>query len=284
MKNLWKSLKASLGVNRIDQKNLKALELILLKADFGTSLSGIIIEAWQEILENNSQHAEEEIKEALKKVLSVYIEGPATDLTPGQFITLWGVNGVGKTTTTAKLAYRLQQQGHTVMLAACDTFRAAANAQLKIWAQRLDCPIVSQEHNADPASVAFDALQAQTSRKIDFCIADTAGRIHHNVSLQQQSQKILRVLKKLNTEAPHHRFLVLDAHLGQNSLEQARHFNEALELTGIIVSKWDGNAKAGFLAQIAYELHLPIYFIGTGESLEDLELFSLQKYIDKIMA
>lgn len=284
MKNWWQSIKAGLGFNHVDFNDTEALKKALLLADFGTLLTNDIIERWSSSLKGSTQHDSSTFKETLSKILDQTMLLPHPIIEPGQFITLWGVNGVGKTTTAAKLAYHFKNQGSSVLLAACDTFRAAATEQLAIWAQRVGCDIVRQGQNADPAAIAFDALSAQRSRKIDYCIADTAGRIHHSQQLQQQSQKIIRVLQKQDTNAPHHRWLVLDAHLGQNSLEQARHFHEAVVLNGLIVTKWDGSAKAGILAQIVSELKIPILFIGTGEGLTDLECFDSSKYVDKILA
>lgn len=282
MSNWWQSIKATLGFNHVNAINTATLESSLLNADFGTQLTKELLLMWNDILKNSTDHHDHTFKLAFKEVLDRTMTHPIPPTQPGDFISLWGVNGVGKTTTAAKLAYHYQQQGHSVMLAACDTFRAAASEQLAIWAERIHCDIVQQGHNADPASVAFDALSAQKNRQIDFCIADTAGRMHHNTPLQQQSQKIIRVLQKQDPHAPQHRWLVLDAHLGQNSLEQAKHFHASVNLNGLIVSKWDGSAKAGVLARIVRELQIPILFIGTGEHLTDLETFDSNKYIDKI--
>lgn len=284
MVHWWHYLKAGLGLNRVNALSIETLKNTLLSADFGTELTHIICSSWQKILEKNSHHDEQQRYDALKKTLAQLLEHPLTPILPGQCITLWGVNGVGKTTTVAKIAHKLTQDGHSVILGACDTFRAAASEQLTVWAERLNCAIVKQTPPADSASVAFDTLHAQKNRHIDFSILDTAGRMHHNLSLQQQSQKIIRVLQKIDPLAPHHKWLVLDAHLGQNSLSQAHHFHEALSLTGLIVTKWDGSAKAGFLAQIGHTLKLPIYFIGTGETITSLEAFDLDQYIDKILA
>lgn len=284
MSNWWKQIKAGLGLNHANVHDISDVETALLKADFGTNLTHIIISSLTSRLKNIAHHDDNSLKSSLKDVLDQMMNMPDTKFSKGQFITIWGVNGVGKTTTCAKLAYYFKQQNYSVSLAACDTFRAAATEQLNIWAERIGCDIVKQSQNADPASVAFDALSAQRSRGIDLCIADTAGRIHHNQPLQGQCQKIIRVLQKQDPLAPHHRLLVLDANLGQNSLEQARHFHEAIDISGLIITKLDGSAKAGILAQIVNELKLPILFIGTGENLSDIETFDSSKYIDKILS
>ena len=284
MAHWWQHLKATLGIHRVDNISIDSLEKKLLAADFGTQLTQHILETWRKDLQKSVSHSPEMHRASLEKILSELLNYPLPPFKKGQCITLWGINGVGKTTTAAKIAFKLQNDGYSVLLGACDTFRAAASEQLSIWAQRIGCGIVKQHPPADSASVAFDTLSAQKNRQIDFSVLDTAGRIHHNQSLQQQSQKILRVLQKIDPTAPHHRILILDAHLGQNSLSQAEHFHAAVQLTGIIITKWDGGAKAGFIAQIGHTLQLPIYYIGSGEHIESLESFDLHKFINKLLA
>jgi fused signal recognition particle receptor len=184
-----------------------------------------------------------------------------------------GVNGVGKTTTIGKLAKQLQAEGNSVMLAAGDTFRAAAVEQLQTWGERNNVPVIAQHTGADPASVIFDALQAATARKVDVLIADTAGRLHTKTNLMEELKKIVRVMKKIDPDAPHEVMLVVDATTGQNALHQAVQFNEAVPLTGITVTKLDGTAKGGILFAIAERLEVPFRFIGVGEQIEDLRHF-----------
>ena len=189
-----------------------------------------------------------------------------------------GVNGSGKTTTSAKLAWRLKEEGRTVTLAACDTFRAAAVEQLKTWAARLHLEIVASHTGADSASVAFDAWQAAKSRGRDFLIVDTAGRLHTKSNLMDELAKIRRVLQKNDPSAPQHRWLVVDGSLGSNSIEQARVFHQSFGLTGLVVTKLDGTSRGGALVGIYRQLKIPIYFLGLGEKAEDLQPFSVRDY------
>lgn len=280
----WQYIKASVGINEVSYDTISDLEKILLYADFGVDLTNKILISLKETLKLYPQHDLSSIKLALCDILNGFIDLDKKPLQAGDFITLWGINGVGKTTCAAKLAYFLKTQGNSVLLAACDTFRAAACEQLVIWADRIGVDIIRHGENADPASVAFDAIVSQKKHLIDFCIADTAGRIHHNLPLQQQSQKIVRVLQKQDSNAPQHRWLVLDAHLGQNSLDQAQHFNDAVQLTGLIITKLDGSAKGGAIAKIVDQLNLPIYFVGTGENINDLSLFRVSEYVDRLFS
>jgi fused signal recognition particle receptor len=189
-----------------------------------------------------------------------------------------GVNGSGKTTTSAKLAWRLKQDGRSVMLAACDTFRAAAVEQLKTWAAKLDLEVVASHTGADAAAVAFDAWQAARARGRDYLIIDTAGRLHTKSNLMEELAKIRRVLQKHDPAAPHHRWLVVDGSLGSNSIEQARIFHKSFGLTGLVVTKLDGTSRGGALVGIWRELKLPIYFLGLGEQADDLQPFAIDSY------
>jgi fused signal recognition particle receptor len=204
-------------------------------------------------------------------------EGVALPANP-TVICLIGVNGSGKTTTAAKLAWRLKQDGHSVLLAAGDTFRAAAVEQLKTWAQRLDLEIVASHTGADAAAVAFDAWQAAKARGRDYLIVDTAGRLHTKSNLMEELAKIRRVLKKNDPAAPHHAWLVIDGSIGSNSIEQARVFHKNFGLTGLVVTKLDGTSRGGAIVGIWRELKLPIYFLGLGEQAEDLQPFSVENY------
>ena len=193
-------------------------------------------------------------------------------------IALIGVNGSGKTTTAAKLAHLFKVDGRRPVVGACDTFRAAANEQIRNWCERLDVELVASQHGADAAAVAFDAYAAARSRGADVLILDTAGRLHNKANLMKELQKIRRVLQKHDETAPHHAWLVVDGSLGSNSIEQARVFHEAFGLTGIIVTKLDGTSRGGALVGIYRELGLPIYFVGLGEKAEDLQPFSIHHY------
>ena len=194
-----------------------------------------------------------------------------------------GVNGAGKTTTIGKIARQLQNGGKTVMLAAGDTFRAAAVEQLKTWGERNNIPVVAQDSGADSASVIFDALQSATAKGIDVLIADTAGRLHTQSGLMDELGKVSRVIKKLDAAAPHETLLVLDGTTGQNALNQAREFGKSVDVSGLVVTKLDGTAKGGVLFTLADELKLPIRFIGVGEGIYDLRVFEAQDFVDALL-
>jgi fused signal recognition particle receptor len=195
-----------------------------------------------------------------------------------------GVNGVGKTTTIGKLAKRFQAQGHSVMLAAGDTFRAAAVEQLQVWGERNEVPVIAQHTGADSASVVFDALQAARARNIDVLIADTAGRLHNKDNLMEELKKVVRVMGKIDESAPHEVMLVLDAGTGQNALAQADHFGQWVGVSGLTLTKLDGTAKGGVIFAIARKLGLPIRFIGIGEAAEDLRPFEADTFIEALFA
>jgi fused signal recognition particle receptor len=277
---------AIFGQKPIDASSLETLEEALYTADFG-------VETTEEILT--------EIKAAYKKdkslhgqqagaigasVLKRVLAGAEAELTPSTqgptVIAMIGVNGSGKTTTSAKLAWKLKQEGKSVTLAACDTFRAAAVEQLKSWATRLDLDIVSSHTGADSAAVAFDAWQAAKSRGRDYLIVDTAGRLHTKSNLMEELAKIRRVLQKNDPAAPQHRWLVVDGSLGSNSIEQARVFHQSFGLTGLVVTKLDGTSRGGALVGIYRELKIPIYFLGLGEKEEDLQPFSVDNYVKAV--
>ena len=270
------------GGRRIDAASLDELEEALYTADFG-------VETTEEILA--------EIKAAYKKdatlhgqqaaaigaaVLKRVLAGSEGELQPAPtaptVIAMIGVNGSGKTTTAAKLAWRLKEDGKTVTLAACDTFRAAAIEQLKTWATRLDLEIIASHTGADAAAVAFDAWQAAKSRGRDYLIVDTAGRLHTKSNLMEELAKIRRVLQKNDPTAPQHRWLVVDGSLGSNSIEQAKVFHQSFGLTGLVVTKLDGTSRGGALVGIWRQLKIPIYFVGLGEQAEDLQPFSVENY------
>ncbi|AAO91394.1 signal recognition particle-docking protein FtsY [Coxiella burnetii] len=271
-----------LGKKTIDASLLEELEMILLSADIG-------IEATQSILNNLSQQVARKslsdpkaLIDALKIELLNILEPcqKHLEISASPFVILTvGVNGVGKTTTIAKLAHFYQSQKKRVMLAAGDTFRAAAIEQLQTWGQRNNAPVIAQQPGADSASVIYDAMEAATARHYDLLIADTAGRLHTQSHLMDELAKIKRVMKKINPDAPHETLLVLDAGTGQNAINQAEQFHEHIGLTGIAITKLDGTAKGGVIFAIAKKMQLPIRFIGMGEKIEDLKPFNAKEFI-----
>jgi len=283
------------GGRAIDASSLETLEEALYTADFGVATTEEILaeikDAYKKDKDLRGQQAAAIGAAVLKRVL-VGSEGvmgvgpgsatpatsnPVTSRNP-TVIVMIGVNGSGKTTTSAKLGWLLKQDGKSVMLAACDTFRAAAVEQLKAWATRLDLPIVASHMGADAAAVAFDAMQAAKARGCDYLIVDTAGRLHTKSNLMDELAKIRRVLQKSDPTAPHHSWLVVDGSLGTNSIEQARVFHKSFGITGLVVTKLDGTSRGGAIVGIWRELKLPIYFLGLGEQPEDLQPFSAENY------
>ena len=270
------------GGRPIDASSMNELEEALYGADFGVETTAEIL---GEIKTASRREKALEGREAAAigaEVLGRALAGSEATLTRAAsgptVIVLIGVNGSGKTTTAAKLAWRLKQEGSSVILAACDTFRAAAIEQLQSWAQRLDLEVIANKAGADPAAVAFDAVQAGRSRGRDFVIIDTAGRLHTKDNLMAELSKIRRVVAKIDPGAPHHSWLVVDGSLGGNSVEQARVFHKSFGLTGLIVTKLDGTSRGGALVAIWRELRIPIVFVGLGESPEDLQPFSAANY------
>lgn len=272
----------------LDEAYWEELEEVLLTADFGLKTSTGIIDYLKSLTSLRQELDGEAIREHLREYLLGLLNPIAKpfELKGGyhpQVVLMVGINGVGKTTSLAKLAYFLKDKAK-VMLAAGDTFRAAAIEQLQTWGERQQIPVVAQGIGSDSAAVIFDALQAAQARGIDVLLADTAGRLHTQVHLLQELQKIKRVLAKLDSDAPHDIFMVLDASIGQNALQQVRQFHDALGLSGLIVSKLDGTAKGGILFAIASEFKIPCYFIGIGEGLDDLRPFDPESYVQAILS
>ena len=271
------------GGRRIDAASLDELEEALYTADFGVETTGEILasikQAYAKDKDLQGRQAAEIGAAVLQRALAG-AEGVLPTATTGHpsVIAMIGVNGSGKTTTTAKLAWMLKQDGKKVTVAACDTFRAAAVEQLKSWATRLDLDLVASHTGADAAAVAFDAWQAAKARGSDYLIVDTAGRLHTKGNLLEELAKIRRVLQKHDATAPQHRWLVVDGSLGSNSIEQARVFHKSFGLTGLVVTKLDGTSRGGAIVGIWRELKLPIYFVGLGEQPEDLQPFSAENY------
>jgi fused signal recognition particle receptor len=276
-----------LGQKEIDDDLLEELETLLLTADVGVDATSRIIHSLSEKVRRKQLSDPAILSKVLKQELGDILsqcERPVTTPREGrpQIILMVGINGAGKTTTIGKLARRLQQDGQSVMLAAGDTFRAAAIEQLQAWGERNQIPVIAQHTGADSASVIFDAIQAATARNIDVLIADTAGRLHTKTNLMDELSKIARVMKKIDPDAPHEVMLVVDATTGQNALNQAQQFNQTVGITGITLTKMDGTAKGGILFAIADKLKIPIRFIGVGESIEDLRHFDAKEFIDAL--
>ncbi len=276
-----------LGRKSIDAELLEELETLLLLADVGVDATARIVQEITEQVNRRELSDPEALTRVLKdKLLQILatcetgVKQPAEG--KPQVILMVGINGAGKTTTIGKLAKHLQQEGKSVMLAAGDTFRAAAVEQLQTWGERNGIPVIAQHSGADSASVIFDALQSATARNIDVLIADTAGRLHTKSNLMEELTKIARVMKKIDPDAPHEVMLVVDATTGQNALNQALQFDQAVGLTGITLTKMDGTAKGGILFAVAERLHLPIRFIGVGESIEDLRPFNGQEFVEAL--
>ena len=260
------------------------LEEALIRADLGVPMMSRILKECQAREEKLT--AESVVKVAHDEILKVLprdnpVLRPLASKT--KVILVVGVNGTGKTTSTAKLAHFLKKKGHSVLLAAADTFRAAAIEQLDIWAGRIGCDIVKGEYNSDPAAVCFTAMQKAEKENIEFLICDTAGRLHTKTNLMGELAKVKRILQRTDPAAPHETFLVVDATTGGNALNQAREFNAATPLTGVIVTKLDGSGKGGCVIAIQNELNIPTRFIGTGESLDDLAFFESRDFVEKML-
>lgn len=277
-----------LGRKEIDADLLEELESRLLLADVGVEATLDIIGRLTQRVSRKELTKPEALQAALKEELLALLkpcEQPLKVSGHKPFVILMvGVNGVGKTTTIGKLAKRFQSEGRSVMLAAGDTFRAAAVEQLQVWGERNQVPVIAQHTGADSASVVFDALQAAKARNIDVLIADTAGRLHNKDNLMEELKKVVRVMGKIDDTAPHEVMLVLDAGTGQNALAQADHFQQWVGVSGISLSKLDGTAKGGVIFAIAKKLGLPIRFIGIGEAVDDLRSFEADSFIEALFA
>jgi len=275
------------GRKSIDEDILEEIETHLLMADVGIEATQAIIADLTARLDRKQLQDSDALFAALREDM-LKILGPCNqplEVNASPFVILMvGVNGVGKTTTIGKLARRFQQQGLSVMLAAGDTFRAAAVEQLSAWGARNGVPVVAQSGASDPASVIFDALQSACARHIDVLIADTAGRLHTQSNLMEELKKIQRVINRIDATAPHEVMLVVDAGTGQNALNQVAQFNEAVGLTGLTLTKLDGTAKGGVIFAIARKAAIPIRFIGVGEQIEDLRVFDAEEFVQALFA
>lgn len=285
-----KKIQKALGANRkIDENLIEEIEDILISADIGVYTTDLLISSLRNRVKKEGYENSEEVIEILKdeiyKILSESVvnnKGEPYEIDTNSkplVILIVGVNGVGKTTTIGKLAYNYTKAGKKVLIGAADTFRAAANEQLEIWAQRAGVNIVQQRQGADPAAVAYDTLNSAIAKDYDVVLIDTAGRLHNKIHLMSELQKISKVMKKLKASAPDEVFLVLDATTGQNAIMQAREFSKVAELTGIVLTKLDGTAKGGVILPIVSELKIPVRFIGVGEKIDDLQAFDPDKFI-----
>lgn len=277
---------AFFGATEISESTWEELEAVLIQADLGVSIVAAIIGEMQSIVAAEGLTKNDELMEILRHELTSMLQMPPEVLLPPtptpQVVLLVGVNGSGKTTTAAKLAHRFLQQGKTVILGAADTFRAAAMEQLQAWGKRVDVPVIAGKPGGDSGAVAYDTITAAISRNLDIAIIDTAGRLHTRFNLMEELKKVYRVSGKALDGAPSAVWLVLDATTGQNALQQAKSFKEAVHVDGIILTKLDSSARGGMIFAIQKELGLPILFTGLGESLDDLVLFDPQSLIEGI--
>jgi fused signal recognition particle receptor len=272
------------GSPRLTDEAIEELEIALIRADFGMVMTAHIVEAVKEAYETQGDSGVDVLEVASRQVENcLRSEEAPLRKEPGlTVVSLVGVNGSGKTTTAAKLAWLLQSRGETVLLAACDTFRAAAIDQIKLWGERLNVGVIAGAYGADPSAVAHDAVAAAISKKVNYLLVDTAGRLHTKQNLMQELQKLHRVMGKKFPGAPHETLLVLDATTGMNAIIQAREFNKAVPLTGLIVTKLDGTSKGGVVAGIQKELSLPIKFAGMGEQPDDLQVFDPHEFAEAL--
>jgi len=275
-----------LGKKVIDEEVLEELEEILIMADMGVKATQELIQTLTKKVHRKEIDKVEQLKSHLKEEILKLLQ---TNMPPLNIerakpfvIMMVGVNGVGKTTTIAKLAKRYKDQGKKPLLIAADTFRAAAIEQLEIWAEKIGVEIYKQQSGADPAAVVYDGLQVARSKGIDVVFVDTAGRLHTKVNLMEELKKIKRTMQKIIPHAPHEILLVLDATTGQNAISQTKLFNEALEITGLVLTKLDGTAKGGIVVSICYEFKIPLRFIGVGEKMEDLRTFNPDEFVEAL--
>ncbi|GAB4468984.1 MAG: signal recognition particle-docking protein FtsY [Anaerolineales bacterium] len=285
-KATFNQIKSIFGGGDIDQSTYEDLEALLIQADLGIDTTHEVIQALKQAQIEQNIIKSSDLEQILRHELSKRIIDPpplTLDHHP-TVILIVGVNGSGKTTTIAKLAHRFNQQGKKVILGAADTYRAAAIDQLQVWAERLKLPLISGVPGADSGAVAYDTVQAAVARKIDVAIIDTAGRLHTRYNLMEELKKVYRVIGKAQPGAPHYIWLVLDATTGQNALQQARAFQQAVQINGVILAKLDSSARGGMAFAIQRELGVPIYFAGLGETFEDLEPFNPQAFLDGILS
>ena len=285
-KNISEKLGSLVLGEKIDEQYLDELEEALIASDVGMETASLVLKDLKERFKRKELSSQAEVKDRLKQLLCEILSSrPAKLSLAGSpaVVLVVGVNGTGKTTTIGKLASRLQAEGRKVMLAAADTFRAAASEQLSIWGERTGIPVIKHQEGADPAAVVFDAVIAAKARSVDVLIVDTAGRLHTKSNLMEELKKMKRVLSREMPGAPQETLLVLDGNTGQNSLVQAKMFHEAVAVTGIVLTKLDGTSKGGIVFAISKELPIPVKFIGIGEAIEDLREFDPKEFVDAIL-
>ncbi|MBI5021061.1 MAG: signal recognition particle-docking protein FtsY [Ignavibacteriales bacterium] len=283
--------KILLGKTRIDDEVIDKIEEVLIGGDVGVATTMKIIDDIRKRVKidgfENPEDLDRLLREEIQKIFSNGTDSDTDPFTLPQshkphVIMIVGVNGVGKTTTIGKLAFNYRNAGKKVLIAAADTFRAAANEQLEIWAMRAGVEIIQQTHGADPAAVAYDGLNSAISHKADLLIIDTAGRLHTKINLMEELKKIKRVLQKLDPEAPHEVYLVVDASTGQNAIQQAKQFTAAVGISGLVLTKLDGTAKGGVILAINEELQIPVKYIGVGEKIDDLQPFDRKAFVEAL--
>jgi fused signal recognition particle receptor len=283
-RSFFGQISSLLAGGEITEETWEDLEALLVQADVGVDTTIMLVDRLREEVAKGKVRDARELEELLKGELLALLGDPQPmTIDEPRLLTvvlIVGVNGSGKTTSIAKLAHYYGERGHKVLLAAADTFRAAAIDQLKIWGDRAGVPVIAHQPGADPGAVVYDAIRASQSRRADLLIVDTAGRLHTKYNLMEELRKVRGVAAKRVHQAPHETLLVLDATTGQNALSQARHFKEAVDVTGVVVAKLDGTAKGGVVFAVAQELELPVRFIGTGETLDDLAEFNAEAFVE----
>ena len=268
---------------RLDEEFFEELENALIAADASVGVAEVVTEELRDRVKSEKLREEEDIKAALREILGEYLPDDEDGIEYPAVIMVVGVNGVGKTTSIGKLANYFLKQKKSVTLAAADTFRAAASDQLSIWGERADVRVIKHTEGADPSAVVFDAIASCKQKKTDVLIVDTAGRLHNKTNLMEELKKMNRIIDREYPEAAHYNFIVLDASLGQNGVQQVRAFHEAVELDGIVLTKLDGTAKGGVVFAVEQEADIPVRFVGLGEKLDDLEEFDKKSFIEAIV-
>lgn len=282
-KSFGEKLKYIFTGNDIDEDFYEELEFVLISSDIGVETTEYIIDELRERSKANKIKKTEDCKELLKEILvEILSSNEVEEYNYPLVIMVLGVNGVGKTTTLGKLAKKFTDEGKSVILAAADTFRAAASDQLEIWAKKAKVKIVTNEHGVDPAAVVYDSISSAKARNADVLLIDTAGRLHNKAILMEELKKISRVVNKEYPEAEYHKMIIVDGTTGQNALNQVELFNEALDLTDVTITKLDGTSKGGFLASLAQDYDVAIRYVGVGETAEDLIDFNAKEFVDAI--
>jgi fused signal recognition particle receptor len=285
-KNFTEKIGSLILGEKVDESFLDELEEALIASDVGVETASIVLKDLKERFNRNELSSPVQVKERLKQILVEILSSRSAEFslaTAPAVVLVVGVNGTGKTTTIGKLAHRLKAEGKKVMLAAGDTFRAAASEQLSIWGERAGIPVIKHKEGADPSAVVFDAVSAAKARAMDVLIVDTAGRLHTKSNLMEELKKVRRILSRELPGAPHETLLILDGNTGQNALVQATMFNHAVGVTGIVLTKLDGTSKGGIVFAIYKELAIPVKFVGIGEAIEDLRSFSPKEFVDALL-